>query len=59
MPNTPPDKQREMADTIWRKIKGKPLPDSYDDREAAHIISRYWHRAMESEQDEDLSNKNS
>lgn len=49
---------REMASIIWRKIKGRELPDSYGESEVNGIIERYWHRAMESEQDEDLSNQN-
>lgn len=47
-----------MASIIWRKIKGKELPDSYDESEVNSIIDRYWHRAMESEQSAELdSNK--
>lgn len=54
MADTPSYNQREIADTIWRKIKGKTLPDSYSDLEAENIVARYWHRAMESEQGVDL-----
>ena len=40
----------EIANIIWRKLKGKDVPISYSDREIDHIIDRYWHKAMESEQ---------
>lgn len=43
-----------MASIIWRKIKGRELPDSYGESEVLGIIERYWHRAMESEQSYDL-----
>jgi hypothetical protein len=40
---------RAIANVIWMKLKGRSVPDSYTDREIADILSRYWHRAMESE----------
>lgn len=43
------DFNREIANVIWMKLKGRLIPDSYTDREVADILSRYWHRAMESE----------
>lgn len=42
--------EREMANVIWQKLKGKPVPDSYSERECQDILKKYWHRAMESEQ---------
>lgn len=42
--------EREIAETIWQKLKGKKIPDSYTSKEVKDIIERYWHRAMESEQ---------
>ena len=42
--------QREIADIIWWKIKGKPLPPEYKEQEVEGIWRRYWHKAMESEQ---------
>ena len=42
--------QREIADIIWWKIKGKPLPTEYREQEVEGIWRRYWHKAMESEQ---------
>lgn len=41
---------REVASHIWYKLKGKPVPDSYSDKECEDILKRYWHKAMESEQ---------
>lgn len=41
---------REVANAIWMKIKGKKVPDSYTDKDCEDILKRYWHRAMESEQ---------
>ena len=41
---------REVANVIWMKIKGKKVPDSYTDKDCEDILKRYWHRAMESEQ---------
>lgn len=41
---------REVADTIWHKIKGKPLPKEYTEQEVEAIWRRYWHKAMECEQ---------
>lgn len=41
---------REIANIIWYKIKGKAVPDSYSDKDCEDILKRYWHRAMESEQ---------
>ena len=41
---------REVANQIWQKLKGKSVPDSYSDKECEEILKRYWHKAMESEQ---------
>lgn len=41
---------REIANQIWQKLKGKSVPDSYSDKECEEILKRYWHKAMESEQ---------
>jgi hypothetical protein len=42
--------ERQIADIIWKKLKGKELPAHYSDEEIRNILDRYWHRAMESEQ---------
>jgi len=41
---------RKIADQIWQKIKGKPLPASYTANDVEGVWRRYWHKAMESEQ---------
>jgi hypothetical protein len=40
---------RDIANTIWMKMKGIPIPDSYTDKDCLEIIYRYWHKAMERE----------
>lgn len=42
--------ERETANTIWRKLKGKSVPENYTEKECEEILNRYWHKAMESEQ---------
>jgi len=37
---------REVANDIWLRIKGHPLPDHYTDKDCEDIIARYWHRIM-------------
>jgi hypothetical protein len=37
----------EIADIIWRKIKGKPVEKDLSDEEYQKIIRRYWHRTIE------------
>lgn len=44
------DWNRDVANVIWMKIKGKTVPESYTDKDCEDILKRYWHRAMESEQ---------
>lgn len=39
----------EMAEVIWQKVKGIPIPESYSIADRLHILERYWHRAMEKE----------
>lgn len=41
---------REIANKIWYKLKGKLIPDSYSDKDCEDILNKYWHKAMESEQ---------
>lgn len=40
---------REIANIIWLKMKGVPIPENYTDEECEDIINHYWHRAMERE----------
>lgn len=41
---------RKIADQIWQKIKGKPLPATYTANDVEGVWRRYWHKVMESEQ---------
>lgn len=41
---------RDTANKIWQKLKGKEVPDTYSDKECEDIVKKYWHKAMESEQ---------
>ena len=38
---------REIANILWLRIKGKPIPDFYTDEDCEQIIYRYWHKCME------------
>ena len=38
---------REIANIVWLRIKGKPIPDYYTDEDCEEIIYRYWHKCME------------
>ena len=31
-----------LSDIIWNKIKGKPVPETWSDRDREEIIVRYW-----------------
>lgn len=39
----------EMAEMVWMKVKGYPIPDCYSIEDRLGILERYWHRAMNSE----------
>jgi len=38
-----------MAEIVWYKVKGYPIPDCYSIEDRISILDRYWHRAMEKE----------
>ncbi len=40
---------RDIANTIWMKMKGIPIPDFYTEKDQLEIIYRYWHKALERE----------
>ena len=42
----------EMADEIWRKVKGIDIPDSYSEADRLGIFERYYHRAVAKSQGE-------
>jgi hypothetical protein len=39
----------EMAEIVWQKVKGYPIPDCYSQDDRISILERYWHRAIEKE----------
>jgi hypothetical protein len=39
-----------MAEEVWLKVKGYPIPDCYSEKDRIEIFARYWHRALEKEQ---------
>jgi len=39
----------EMAELVWQKVKGYPIPDCYSVSDRIGILERYWHRAIERE----------
>jgi len=39
----------DMAEIVWLKVKGYPIPDCYSIEDRLSILERYWHRAMEKE----------
>lgn len=39
----------EMAEIVWLKVKGYPIPDCYSTEDRLSILERYWHRAIEKE----------
>lgn len=41
-----------MADIIWLKVKGFPVPDSYSEHDRLGIFERYYHRAVSMSQGE-------
>jgi hypothetical protein len=41
-----------MADEIWLKVKGIPIPDCYSEEDRLGIFERYYHRAVAMSQGE-------
>ena len=37
---------RELADEIWLKMKGRKVPEEWSEEQIEEIIIRYWHRAI-------------
>lgn len=42
----------EMAEHVWQKVKGYPIPDSYSEEDRIGIFERYYHRAVSQSQGE-------
>jgi len=38
-----------MAEIVWQKCKGYPIPDCFSREDRLSILERYWTRAMEKE----------
>ena len=41
-----------MAEDIWMRVKGIPIPDCYSEEDRLHIFERYYHRAVAKSQGE-------
>ena len=42
----------EMAEHVWQKVKGYPIPDCYSEEDLLSIFERYYHRAVSQSQGE-------
>lgn len=42
----------KMAEEIWMKVKGIPIPESYSVKDRLQIFERYYHRAVAKSQGE-------
>ena len=42
----------EMAEHVWLKVKGYPIPDCYSEQDRLEIFERYYHRAVSQSQGE-------
>ena len=41
-----------MAEDVWQKVKGYPIPDCYSEEDRLGIFERYYHRAVSQSQGE-------
>lgn len=41
-----------MAEEVWLKVKGYPIPDCYSEKDRLEIFERYYHRAVAQSQGE-------
>jgi hypothetical protein len=41
-----------MAEHVWQKVKGYPIPDAYSEKDRLEIFERYYHRAVSQSQGE-------
>jgi hypothetical protein len=42
----------EMAEHVWQKVKGYPIPECYSEEDRLSIFDRYYHRAVSQSQGE-------
>lgn len=41
-----------MAEDVWLKVKGYPIPENYSEEDRLSIFERYYHRAVSQSQGE-------
>jgi len=41
-----------MAEDVWMKVKGYPIPENYSEEDRLSIFERYYHRAVSQSQGE-------
>lgn len=41
-----------MAEDVWLKVKGYPIPENYSEDDRLSIFERYYHRAVSQSQGE-------
>lgn len=41
-----------MAEEVWLKVKGYPIPECYSEKDRLEIFERYYHRAVAQSQGE-------
>lgn len=42
----------EMAEHVWQKVKGYPIPETFSEEDRLSIFDRYYHRAVAQSQGE-------
>lgn len=42
----------KMAEDVWMKVKGYPIPECYSEEDKLGIFERYYHRAVAMSQGE-------
>lgn len=42
----------QMAEFVWQKVKGYPIPECYSEQDRLDIFVRYYHRAVAQSQGE-------
>ncbi len=42
----------KMAEVVWQKVKGYPIPGCYSEEDRLGIFERYYHRAVAMSQGE-------
>ena len=42
----------EIAEHVWLKVRGYPIPDCFSEKDKLEIFDRYYHRAVAQSQGE-------